>query len=106
MVGGWALFTKTLLTDLDPKKVKLVAVDALPTELPYVEKGLAPVLLAQSAYLWGNVGVTKIVDKLVLQEGRPRDRVDGPGARHDGDARLVGAPAAAVGLPRRRPRNT
>src|SRR6478735_4085094 len=40
MVGGWALFTKTLLTDLDPKKVKLVAVDALPTELPYVEKGL------------------------------------------------------------------
>src|SRR5690349_7179658 len=34
MVGGWALFTKTLLTDLDPKKVKLVAVDPLPTELP------------------------------------------------------------------------
>ena len=30
MVGGWALYTKTLLTDLDPKKIKLVAVDALP----------------------------------------------------------------------------
>jgi ribose transport system substrate-binding protein len=71
MVGGWALFTKTLLTDLDPKKVKLVAVDALPTELPYVEKGLAPVLLAQSAYLWGNVGVTKIIDKVFYKKDVP-----------------------------------
>jgi ribose transport system substrate-binding protein len=65
MVGGWALFTKTLLTEIDPKKLKVVAVDALPPQLPYVEKGLAPVLLAQQPYLWGNVGVTKIVDKLV-----------------------------------------
>ena len=73
MVGGWALFTKTLLTDLDPKKVKLVAVDALPTELPYVEKGLAPVLLAQSSYLWGNVGVTKIIDKLYYKKDVPEE---------------------------------
>jgi len=47
MIGGWPLFTPSLLSDLDPKKVKIVAVDALPPELPYVEKGLAPVLLAQ-----------------------------------------------------------
>ena len=59
MIGGWPLFTQTLLTDLDPKKVKIVAVDALPTELPYVEKGLAPVLLAQPTYMWGNVGVRR-----------------------------------------------
>ena len=65
MVGGWALFTKTLLGELDPQKVKIVAVDALPPELAYVEKGLAPVLLAQQPYLWGNVGVTKIIDKIV-----------------------------------------
>ena len=71
MAGGWALFTKTLLTDLDPKKVKIVAVDALPTELPYVEKGLAPVLLAQSSYLWGNVGVTKIVDRIFYKKDVP-----------------------------------
>jgi ribose transport system substrate-binding protein len=45
MIGGWPLFTTTLLTDLDPKKVKIVAVDGLPAELAYVEKGLAPVLL-------------------------------------------------------------
>ncbi len=71
MAGGWALYTKTLLTDLDPRKVKIVAVDALPPELPYVEKGLAPVLLAQSSYLWGNVGVTKIVDKLFYKQDVP-----------------------------------
>jgi len=71
MVGGWALFTKTLLTELDPDKVKLVAVDALPPELAYVQKGLAPVLLAQQPYLWGNVGVTKIVDKVIHKKDVP-----------------------------------
>ena len=101
MVGGWALFTKTLLTDLDPKKVKLVAVDALPTELPYVEKGLAPVLLAQSSYLWGNVGVTKIIDKLFYKKDVPEIVSMDPVRVTIGDARLVGAPAPAVGLPRR-----
>jgi ribose transport system substrate-binding protein len=71
MVGGWALFTKTLLGELNPAKVKLVAVDALPPELVYVEKGLAPVLLAQQPYLWGNVGVTKIVDKVIHRKDVP-----------------------------------
>jgi ribose transport system substrate-binding protein len=71
MVGGWALFTKTLLTDLDAKKVKIVAVDALAPELPYVEKGLAPVLLAQAPYLWGKVGVQTIVDKLHFKKDAP-----------------------------------
>jgi ribose transport system substrate-binding protein len=71
MAGGWALYTKTLLTDLDPHKVKMVAVDALPPELPYVEKGLAPVLLAQASYLWGNVGVTKIIDKIHYKRDVP-----------------------------------
>ncbi|MEI6085180.1 MAG: substrate-binding domain-containing protein [Verrucomicrobiota bacterium] len=71
MIGGWPLFTKTLLTDLDPNKVKIVAVDALSAELPYIEKGIAPVLLAQSCYLWGYVGVEKIVDKIVLKKDVP-----------------------------------
>jgi len=71
MVGGWPLFTPTLLTDLDPKKVKIVSVDALPAELAYVEKGLAPVLLAQPTYLWGHVSVTKIVEKIHLKQDVP-----------------------------------
>jgi ribose transport system substrate-binding protein len=71
MVGGWPLFTPTLLTDLDPKKVKIVAVDALPAELAYIEKGLAPVLLAQPTYLWGYVSVNKIVEKVHLKQDVP-----------------------------------
>ncbi len=71
MIGGWPLFTQTLLTDLDPKKVKIVAVDALPAELAYVEKGLAPVLLAQPTYLWVYVSVQRIVDKVHLKQDVP-----------------------------------
>ena len=71
MVGGWPLFTPALLTDLDPARVKIVAVDALPAQLAYVEKGLAPVLLAQPTYLWGYVSVQRIVDKLHLKQDVP-----------------------------------
>jgi len=42
----------------------VVAVDALPAELPYVEKGITPVLLAQPVYKWGYVGVETLVDKI------------------------------------------
>jgi ribose transport system substrate-binding protein len=64
MVGGWPLFTRTLLDTLDPKKMRIVAVDALPVQLLYVEKGLAPVLLAQPTYKWGSVSVETVVDKV------------------------------------------
>lgn len=71
MIGGWALFAQSLLTDLDPGKIKIVAVDALPAELAYVEKGLAPVLFAQPTYLWGFVSVKTIYDHV-------HDRLDVP----------------------------
>jgi ribose transport system substrate-binding protein len=71
MVGGWPLFTKSLLTDLDPKKVKVAAVDGLAPQLPYVDKGIAPVLLAQPVYLWGSVGVEKIIDKIHFHRDVP-----------------------------------
>jgi ribose transport system substrate-binding protein len=71
MIGGWPLFTQTLL-DLDPKKVKIVAVDGLPAELAYVEKGVAPVLLAQPTYLWGYESVKRIFDKVQLKQEVPQ----------------------------------
>jgi ribose transport system substrate-binding protein len=71
MIGGWALFTKALLTDLDPKKVKIVSVDALPAELPYVDRGLAPVLFAQPTYLWGSVSVKTIFDHVYNKQEVP-----------------------------------
>jgi ribose transport system substrate-binding protein len=76
MVGGWALYTKTLLEELTKDRlvtkggarslrrpVTLVSINALPQQLPYVERGLAPVLLAQQTYLWGALGVQTIVDR-------------------------------------------
>jgi ribose transport system substrate-binding protein len=66
MIGGWPLFAQSLLTDLNPAKVKVVAVDALPAQLAYVEKGIAPVLLAQPTYQWGYTSVGMIVDKVLL----------------------------------------
>lgn len=71
-VGGWPLWTRTLLTDLDPKKVKIVSVDGLPVQLPYVEKGIAPVLLAQPTYDWGYVSVNTILDTLVAHKHVPQ----------------------------------
>ncbi len=71
MIGGWPLFTKTLLSDLDPAKVKVVAVDALPAELPYVSKGIAPVLLAQPTFKWGYVSVEIIVENICLGKDVP-----------------------------------
>src|SRR4029079_7765801 len=72
MIGGWPLFTQTLLKDLDPAKVKIVAVDGLPAELAYVDKGLAPVLLAPPSYQWGYVGVQRIFDKVQLKQDVPQ----------------------------------
>jgi ribose transport system substrate-binding protein len=72
MIGGWPLFTQTLLTDLNPSKQKVVSVDALPAELAYVEKGVVPVLLAQPVYMWGDVGVRTIVDKLHDKKDPPQ----------------------------------
>ena len=63
-IGGWPLYAQSLLTDPSVAKQKIASVDALPDELAYVEKGTVPVLLAQSVYKWGEVGVQTLVDKI------------------------------------------
>jgi ribose transport system substrate-binding protein len=71
MIGGWALFTPALLTDLDPARMKIVSVDALPAQLAYVDKGIAPVLLAQPIYLWGYESVKTVIDKVWYKKDVP-----------------------------------
>jgi ribose transport system substrate-binding protein len=79
MVGGWALYTRTLLRELTDTAgargrrpaVKIVAINALPPQLAYVEAGLAPVLLAQPTYLWGYISVQRIFDKVHLKKEVP-----------------------------------
>jgi len=75
LVGGWPLFrssqTPAFMADLQKRKLKVVAVDGLPDELIYVDKGIVPVLWAQPTYLWGKVGVESIVDKVVFNKPVP-----------------------------------
>jgi len=76
MVGGWPLFrssqSQALAEDLKQRGIKVVAVDALPEQLTYVERDLVPVLWAQPTYLWGKVGVETIVDKVLLGKAVPQ----------------------------------
>ncbi len=64
MVGGWSFFNDTLMDKIDSDKIKIVAVDALPIQLPYIENGVVKVLLGQPTFKWGKICVEKIVDKI------------------------------------------
>lgn len=68
MVGGWPFFNETLLSQIEPGKVKIVAVDALPRQLAYIDKGIVDVFLGQPTFRWGEVPVQKIVDKIHLEK--------------------------------------
>ncbi len=68
MVGGWPLFSDALM-DWKPGEVKIVAVDALPAQLKYVEKGIVQALIAQRVYDWGHRSVELLVDR--VHEGKP-----------------------------------
>ncbi len=63
MIGGWPLFSDALMS-WKPGEIKIVAVDALPAQLKYVEKGIVQVLLAQRVYHWGYRSVELLMDKL------------------------------------------
>jgi ribose transport system substrate-binding protein len=76
LVGGWPLFRSSqspaMMAEIQKRSLKIVAVDALPEQLVYVERGLVPVLWAQPLYDWGAVGVSTIVDKLLLKKPVPK----------------------------------
>ncbi len=44
--------------------MKIVAVDALPIQLPYIEKGIVTTLFGQPTFKWGKICVEKIIDKI------------------------------------------
>jgi ribose transport system substrate-binding protein len=71
MVGGWPFFTDDLLDKLDPQAQKIVAVDALPIQLTYLEKGIVDVLLGQPTFKWGRVSVETIIGKIYLEKEVP-----------------------------------
>jgi ABC-type sugar transport system substrate-binding protein len=59
------------MNEIQQRGLKVVAVDALPEQFVYVERGLVPILWAQPVYDWGAVGVSTIVDKVLLKKAVP-----------------------------------
>jgi ribose transport system substrate-binding protein len=74
MVGGWPLFTDALAKNWN-RSVKVVAVDALPAQLLYVEEGITPVLLAQKVFDWGYVSVDIAFRKVYLKQDVPERNI-------------------------------
>lgn len=74
MIGSWSLFTDALLK-WEPGKVKIVAMDALPAQLPYVRKGVVQKLFAQQTYRWGWRSIELLANK-VIHEKNPAQVLD------------------------------
>lgn len=68
MVGSWAFFGEKLKDTIKPGSVKIVAVDALPIQLEYIEKDYVQVLLGQPTFTWGEVSVQTVIDKIYLKK--------------------------------------
>jgi ribose transport system substrate-binding protein len=58
---------------MKPGAVKIVSVDALPAELPYVETGVAQILLAQKVFDWGTQSVDLLLAKAQGKEVKERN---------------------------------
>jgi ribose transport system substrate-binding protein len=88
MIGSWSLFTDALMK-WEPGKVKIVAMDALPAELPYLKKGIVSKLYAQQTYAWGYRSMELLANK-VIQEKSPEGPIEYspllPVSREDADA--------------------
>ncbi len=98
MIGGWALFTPTLLTDLDPKRIKIVSVDALPAELVVRREGpRAGAARPADVSLGLRLGAADRREG-PPEAGRPADHPDGARQGHQGEPRHVGASAQGLGL--------
>ncbi len=77
MIGGWPLFTKNALR-WEPGTVKVVAVDALPAQLSYLESGHVQALYAQDCYGWGYRSVEILLNKLVKGQDPESERILDP----------------------------
>ena len=77
MVGGWPLFTKNALK-WEPGSVKVISVDALPAQIPYVQQGYVEALYAQDCYGWGHKSVEILMEKIVNGKDPESKRIIDP----------------------------
>jgi ribose transport system substrate-binding protein len=77
MLGGWPLFTADALK-WPAGSIKVVAVDALPSELVYVKDGYVKALLAQDCYGWGTKSIDILLNKIVNNQAPPEVKLIDP----------------------------
>jgi len=68
MVGGWPFFDDKLMDKIEPGKYQIVVVDALPEQLPYLEKEIIQMCLGQPLFKWGEVSVQQIIDYIAFEK--------------------------------------
>jgi ribose transport system substrate-binding protein len=68
MVGSWAFFGEKVNDVIEPGKIKIVAVDALPVQLKYIEKNYVQVLLGQPTFTWGEISVETVINKIYFNK--------------------------------------
>lgn len=68
MVGSWPFFGEKLKDVIEPDKIKIVAVDALPVQLKYIEKNYVQVLLGQPTFAWGEISVETVINKIYFNK--------------------------------------
>jgi ribose transport system substrate-binding protein len=66
-IGGWSLYIQNTIK-WKPGKVKIVAADALPSELEYIMSGHVQVLIAQGCFSWGYKSVEILLNKIVKNQ--------------------------------------
>ena len=56
-VGGWPVFTRNALADVDPSKTKVISFDTVESALDLLREGKVQVLLGQKYFGWGSESV-------------------------------------------------
>lgn len=67
-VGGWPVFTRNALADVDPAKTKVISFDTVESGLDLVREGKVQVLLGQKYFGWGSESV-KLLHS--IRNGKP-----------------------------------
>ncbi len=76
-IGGWPLWTENAI-EWEPGAVKIVACDALPSELDYLRSGHVQVLIAQGCFNWGYKSVEILLDKILSNKSPANEFISDP----------------------------
>jgi ribose transport system substrate-binding protein len=61
-VGGWPVFTRNALADIDPSKTKVISFDTVASAIELLKEGKVQVLLGQKYFGWGSQPVKLLHD--------------------------------------------